>query len=114
VAERHGGTTHQIRPHISASQSANRIPRLPDSEEECMPLVLTTKAQKLMKLCEAEGYANPLDLAQAVIRDSVSPAICMTEGCDYTAEMEPDQTEGYCEACGGNTMVSALILAGVI
>jgi acyl-CoA synthetase (AMP-forming)/AMP-acid ligase II len=41
-------------------------------------------------------------------------AICMTEGCDYTAEMEPDQTQGYCEACGGNTLVSALILAGFI
>lgn len=79
-----------------------------------MPLVLTTKAQKLMKLCEVEGYPDPLDLIQAVISDSVSPAICMTEGCDHTAEMEPDQQEGYCEACGGNTMVSALILAGVI
>jgi hypothetical protein len=79
-----------------------------------MPLVLTTKAKKLMKLCKVEGYADPLDLIQAVVADSVSPAICMTEGCDHTAEMEPDQQEGYCEACGGNTMVSALILAGVI
>ena len=79
-----------------------------------MPLVLTTKAQKLMKLCEVEGYKNPLDLAEAFACDSVCPAICMTEGCDYTAEMEPDQTEGYCEACGGNTVTSALILAGLI
>ena len=38
----------------------------------------------------------------------------MTEGCDYTTEMEPDQEEGYCEACGGNTVVSALVLAGII
>jgi hypothetical protein len=38
----------------------------------------------------------------------------MTEGCNYTAKMEPDQTEGYCEACGGNTVVSALVLAGFI
>jgi hypothetical protein len=114
AAERHGGITYQLRPHISASQSVNRISQLPDSEEEFMPLVLTTKAQKLMKLCEIEGYANPLDLAQVVICDSVSPAICMTEGCDHTAEMEPDQREGYCEACGGNTMVSALVLAGLI
>ena len=35
-------------------------------------------------------------------------------GCDYTTGMEPDQDEGYCEACGGNTVTSALVLAGLI
>jgi len=79
-----------------------------------MQLVLTTKAQKLMKLCEVEGYTNVIDLVEAVWCDSVCPAICMTEGCDYTAEMEPDQQEGHCEACGGNTLMSALVLAGLI
>ena len=79
-----------------------------------MSLVLTEKAKKLMKLCEIEGCENPHDLLQAVIADSVCPAICMTEGCDYTAEMEPDQDTGYCEVCGGNTMMSALVLAGLI
>jgi len=44
----------------------------------------------------------------------VSPAICMNDGCDYTAEMEPDQDRGWCEACGTNTVASALILAGLI
>ena len=54
------------------------------------------------------------DLLQAAAADSICPAICMTEGCDYTTEMEPDQDQGYCEACGGNTVASALILAGLI
>jgi len=44
----------------------------------------------------------------------VCPAICMTDGCDYTTEMEPDQDQGFCEACGGNTVTSALVLAGLI
>lgn len=79
-----------------------------------MQLVLTEKGKKLLRLCEIEGFDNVDDLIQAVALDSVSPAICMTEGCEYTAEMEPDQREGYCEACGGNTMVSALVLAGFI
>jgi hypothetical protein len=79
-----------------------------------MQLVLTEKARKLIRLCEIEGYMDPHDLLQAVGCDSVCPAICMTEGCDYTAGMEPDQWEGYCEACGGNTVVSALVLAGFI
>jgi hypothetical protein len=79
-----------------------------------MQLVLTEKAKKLVRLCEIEGYKDPHDLLQAVGYDSVCPAICMTEGCDYTAKMEPDQREGCCEACGGNTVVSAMVLAGFI
>jgi hypothetical protein len=77
-------------------------------------IVLSNKAQKLMRLCETEGFDNLDDLLALAITDSVCPAICMTEGCDYTAEMEPDQREGYCEACGGNTVTSVLILAGLI
>ena len=77
-------------------------------------IVLSNRAQKLMKLCEAEGFASLDDLLAIAVIDSVCPAICMTEGCDHTAEMEPDQEEGYCEACGGNTVVSVLVLAGLI
>ena len=76
-------------------------------------IALSTKAVKLMKLCEAEGLTCLDDLLSAAMCDGVCPAICMTEGCDCTTEMEPDQTEGYCEACGGNTVVSALVLAGM-
>ena len=69
---------------------------------------------KLDQLVESEGFDSLDDLIAATISDSVSPAICMNEGCDYTAEMEPDQREGWCEACGTNTVASALILAGFI
>ena len=77
------------------------------------PIALSAKAAKLMKLCDAAGFDCLADLLAASMSDSVCPAICMTEGCDYTTEMEPDQAE-YCEACGGNTVVSALVLAGII
>jgi hypothetical protein len=77
-------------------------------------IVLSNRAAKLMKLCEAEGFASLDDLLAIAVIDSVCPAICMTEGCDHTTEMEPDQEEGYCEACGGNTVVSVLVLAGLI
>ena len=76
-----------------------------------MSLVLSNKATKLMKLCEAEGFKTFDGLLRYVGGDSLCPAICMTEGCDHTGEMELDQDHGYCEACGGNTMVSALVLA---
>ena len=77
-------------------------------------IVLSRKAVKLMKLCDLEGFVCLDDLLQVAATESVCPAICMTEGCDHTAEMEPDQDEGYCEACGGNTVVSVLVLAGLI
>jgi hypothetical protein len=77
-------------------------------------IALSHKAAKLMKLCDIEGFDILDDLLQAAVTDSVCPAICMTEGCDYTTEMEPDQDQGFCEACGGNTVTSALVLAGLI
>ena len=77
-------------------------------------IVLSHKALKLMKLCDLEGFNNLDDLLQAAATDSVCPAICMTEGCDYSTEMESDQDEGYCDACGGNTVVSVLVLLGLI
>ena len=46
--------------------------------------------------------------------DSVSPAICMNDACDFTCEMESDQTEGWCDECGTSTMTAAPVLAGVI
>jgi hypothetical protein len=54
------------------------------------------------------------DLARDALSDTLCPAICMTEGCDHVNEVEKDQDEGYCESCGGQTMVSALVLAGLI
>jgi hypothetical protein len=83
-------------------------------EEEMSQIALSSKASKLMKLCESEGYKRLDDLLKVSVVDSVCPAICMTEGCNYTTEMEPDQDAGHCEACGGNAVTSALVLAGLI
>ena len=69
---------------------------------------------KLAKLLEIEGYESIEALLQAVLGDSVSPAICMNEDCNYTCEMEPDQTRGWCDECRTNSMKAAPILAGVI
>ena len=71
-------------------------------------------AAKLAKLAETEGFDGTDELLAAVVLDSVSPAICMNEGCDFTCEMEPDQDAGYCEECHTNTMKAAPVLAGVI
>jgi hypothetical protein len=84
-----------------------------------MPGVLSAKerAAKLAKLCDIEGFENPDDLFAAATSDSVCPAICCNPdnpACDYTAEMEPDQDQGWCEMCERGTLVSGLVLGGLI
>jgi hypothetical protein len=77
-----------------------------------MNLSETDRQAKLEKLRAAEGFESVEAMLEAATFDGVSPAICTN--CDYTCEMEPDQDRGWCENCGQNTVVSALILVGLI
>ena len=72
----------------------------------------TVTIPHIMQQNELTGRVD--NFLKAATRDSVCPAICVTEGCDYTTDMEPDQDAGYCEVCGGYTVTSALVLAGLI
>jgi hypothetical protein len=69
---------------------------------------------KLRALCAAEGFDSIEAMLEAATFDNVSPGICIKADCDGTIEVEPDQDRGWCEVCGGNTVVSALVLAGII
>jgi hypothetical protein len=69
---------------------------------------------KLAQLIEIEGYSSLDDILTAALSDSVAPGICIREGCSYTCEVEPDQDAGWCEACGRQSVRSALVLACVI
>ena len=64
------------------------------------------KRRKLRELARSGGHASVVEMFKACATDSVSPAICTERDCSYVTEMEPDQDRGYCEACGGNTVVS--------
>ena len=75
-------------------------------------IALTLTAVRLVELCETAGFKTVDDLIQISMRDSLCPAICME--CGATADMERDQRQGYCEACGHKRMVSGLVLAGFI
>lgn len=72
------------------------------------------QADKLATLTEDWGYYDAADMVEDYIFEGVMPSICMEKGCDYTTEMEPDQTHGWCEVCGSNSVTSAAILLGVI
>jgi hypothetical protein len=62
-------------------------------------------AVKLKKLMESEGYSELDDLLSAVVGDSVSPAICIEPTCNFSTEMEPDQTRGYRGPCLARTII---------
>ncbi len=75
------------------------------------------RAAKLAKLIKIEGFEDEQALFAAALSDSVCPAICCNPdnpACEYTAEMEPDQDRGWCEICGRGTLVSGLVLGGII
>lgn len=40
--------------------------------------------------------------------------ICTNPSCDYTTEVEPDQSHGFCEICETQTVKSCAVLAGII
>ena len=69
---------------------------------------------KLSKLVESEGFETLEQMLKATVFDSVSPGICVNPECNYTVEVEPGQNRGWCEACGTQTVHSALNLAGLI
>lgn len=79
-----------------------------------MVLSQQDRERKLKTLAELEGFATVEELLEAASYDSVSPAICVNPGCEYTAEMEPDQDGGHCEECGTKTVQAALVLAKLI
>jgi hypothetical protein len=68
---------------------------------------------KLAMLAVMEGLTVEEMLAEATF-DSVAKGICSDPMCNYTNEVEPDQDKGYCEKCGGQTVKSCLVLAGMI
>ena len=79
-----------------------------------MQLSTEERQAKLAALVEAEGFDDIDGLLEAVAHDSVCPGICIRPGCEYTAEVEPDQRAGWCEECGTGSVQSAMVLAEVI
>jgi len=74
---------------------------------------LRNQASKLDKLAEIEGMSIEEMLEEGTY-DSVARSICINPGCEYTTMMEPDQDRGWCEECNTGSVVSCLVLAGII
>lgn len=69
--------------------------------------------EKARKLAEQYG-ATVEELLEEWSQESVMPAICMNPECDYFAEYEPDQRQGWCEECKTASVSGLLVLLGVL
>jgi predicted Zn-ribbon and HTH transcriptional regulator len=76
------------------------------------PLTLSERQRLLQKATKDFGFSGVDEMFESCIIDSVVPATCRV--CGYTTEMEPDQDGGWCEVCEDTTVVSVLILGGLI
>lgn len=70
------------------------------------------RAGLLHQAADDFGYDSIHEMFETAMFDSTSPAICPI--CGYTTEYEPDQDKGWCENCEKNTVVSVLVLGGII
>lgn len=68
---------------------------------------------KLDELVEETGM-DVHELLEEAAYDSVAQGICTEPGCRYTTTVEPDCRDGYCEACGQQSVQSCLVLAGLL
>ena len=71
------------------------------------------RGAKLEQLAASE-VRDIIDILEEATLDSVALSICTDPDCDATSYKEPDCEDGYCEECGGSTVVSCLVLAGLI
>jgi hypothetical protein len=77
------------------------------------PAEVNAEASKLDRLASIWGV-NVAAFVEEYALDAAVPGICMNPDCDYAAEVEPDQTEGWCAECGTPSVQSGIVLAGLI
>ena len=71
------------------------------------------KQKKIQYLLENEGFGTEENIMEQGVMDSVILGICTNDGCDYTTDVECDSSDGWCECCEENTVVSAAVLVGL-
>lgn len=73
---------------------------------------MSLEYNKIKSLMRNKGFDNEDEFLESVIFDSTVPGICMFPECDYTTDVEPDQSKGYCEVCQCRSVKSILVLKG--
>ncbi len=73
---------------------------------------MMTDEVALKQLVEDFGFENAEEMGFAALSDGTSPGIC--KECGYSTDVEPDNNAGWCEECQAQTVVSGMILMGVM
>ena len=77
------------------------------------PAEANFEASKLDDLVTICGLTVAAFIEEYVLEDVV-PGVCMNPDCDFTADYEPDQREGWCEECATRSVRSGIVLAGLV
>jgi hypothetical protein len=78
-----------------------------------MQLTEVEKNRKIQYLLDNEGFESEEAIMEQGVMDSVILGICVNDGCNYTTDVECDSTDGWCECCEENSVVSAAALVGL-
>jgi len=70
------------------------------------------REELLVELANDYGFDDIEEFLENYMFDGVCPGICPL--CKYSTEVEPDCNNGWCEECKANTVMSGMILAGII
>lgn len=89
------------------------VPRKETTMHATTVLKVNHEASKLDALASVWGLSTAAFIEEYAL-DEVVPGICMNPDCTYTSEVEPDQTEGWCEECETRSVRSGIVLAGLI
>ena len=69
----------------------------------------------LERVVEATGFDDTMELLEYYGMDNVVPGACSNEGCTYVgSECEPDADGCWCEECDTPSVVSCMVLGGII
>lgn len=71
------------------------------------------KRKKINKLCQEWGYISYINMMKDYQPENMSPGICMNENCNFTDDVEHDQSNGFCEVCEEKTVASIFAIIGV-
>ena len=71
---------------------------------------VTTNALGL--IASEEGYDSPEEMLEAVAFDASVPGMCLE--CEHIQNCEPDAQDNYCDGCGEQSVVSCLVIGGLI
>jgi hypothetical protein len=94
--------------YSSIGRSGGRL----EGMEDIIPLNRKPDIGRLLKICEGWGYRDVPELVDRYLFKDTCPAICLE--CGSIVEKDADQRAGWCCHCDDDTMVSALVLAGLL